>query len=41
MDLSNIRSRGSSIKGIEGVAKGALPVAKSIQSGVSYADQLG
>lgn len=41
VDLSNIRSRGSSIKGIEGVAKGALPVAKSIQSGVSYADQLG
>lgn len=40
-DLTNIRSRGSSIKGIEGVAKGALPVAKAIQNAVGYADQLG
>lgn len=41
IDLSRIRARGSSIKGIEGVAKGALPVAKGLEFKFSYADQLG
>lgn len=40
-DVSNVRSRGSSIKDIEGVAKGAFPVAKQVQDAVGYADQLG
>ena len=29
------------IKGIKGVAKGVLPVAKALEGGFSYADQLG
>lgn len=41
IDVSRLRSRGSSIKGIEGVAKGALPVAKGLEGEFSYADQLG
>ena len=34
-------ARGEAIKGIKGVAKGVLPVAKSLEGGFSYADQLG
>lgn len=41
IDGSRLRSRGSSIKGIEGVAKGVLPVAKMLEGKFSYADQLG
>ena len=33
--------RGEAIKGIKGVAKGVLPVAKALEGGFSYADQLG
>ncbi|MGV1143512.1 hypothetical protein ACV56Z_07245 [Staphylococcus aureus] len=29
------------MKGIKGVAKGVLPIAKSLEGGFSYADQLG
>ena len=29
------------LKGIKGVAKGVLPVAKALEGGFSYADQLG
>lgn len=32
---------GEAIKGIKGVAKGVLPVAKALEGGFSYADQLG
>lgn len=41
INLSKLRARGEAIKGIEGVAKGVLPVAKSLEGGFSYADQLG
>ncbi|WP_020007034.1 class 1b ribonucleoside-diphosphate reductase subunit alpha [Salinicoccus albus] len=41
INLSKLRARGEAIKGIEGVAKGVLPVAKSLENGFSYADQLG
>lgn len=41
INLSKIRARGEAIKGIEGVAKGILPVAKALENGFSYADQLG
>src|SRR5699024_1341346 len=34
-------ARGEAIKGIKGVAKGVLPVAKSLEGGFSYAEQLG
>ncbi len=40
-NLSRLRSRGSSIKGIKGAAKGVLPVAKLIEGEVGYADQMG
>lgn len=40
-DLTNIRARGESIKGVQGVSKGIIPVAKMIESAVSYADQDG
>ena len=29
------------LKGIKGVAKGVIPVAKSLEQGFAYADQLG
>jgi ribonucleoside-diphosphate reductase alpha chain len=41
LNLSKIRARGESIKGVEGVAKGVVPVARKLQLGFSYADQLG
>src|SRR5690625_3770894 len=41
INLSKLRARGEAIKGIEGVAKGVLPVAKSLEGGFAYADQLG
>ncbi|MFQ3782561.1 class 1b ribonucleoside-diphosphate reductase subunit alpha [Staphylococcus saprophyticus] len=41
INLSKLRGRGEAIKGIKGVAKGVLPVAKSLEGGFSYADQLG
>lgn len=41
IDLSRLRARGEDIKGIEGIAKGVVPVARELQMGFSYADQLG
>lgn len=41
LNLSKIRARGEAIKGVEGVAKGVIPVARKLQLGFSYADQLG
>lgn len=41
INLSKLRARGEAIKGIKGVAKGVLPVAKSLEGGFGYADQLG
>ena len=41
INLSKLRARGEAIKGIKCVAKGVLPVAKSLEGGFSYADQLG
>ena len=41
INLSKLRARGEAIKGIEGVAKGVIPVAKALENGFSYADQLG
>lgn len=41
VNLSRLRARGSSIKGIKGAAKGVLPVAKLIEGEVGYADQMG
>lgn len=40
-NLSKIRARGETIKDVEGIAKGAVPVARKLQLGFSYADQLG
>jgi ribonucleoside-diphosphate reductase alpha chain len=39
--LSRLRSRGESIKGEEGVAKGCIPVMKLLEDAFSYADQQG
>ena len=39
INLSKLRARGEAIKGIKGVAKGVLPVAKALEGGFSYADQ--
>ena len=41
INLSKLRARGEAIKGIKGVAKGVLPVAKALEGGFCYADQLG
>ncbi|TDM12626.1 class 1b ribonucleoside-diphosphate reductase subunit alpha [Macrococcus lamae] len=41
INLSKLRARGEAIKGIKGVAKGVLPVAKALEGGFGYADQLG
>ncbi|SMO92138.1 class 1b ribonucleoside-diphosphate reductase subunit alpha [Melghirimyces algeriensis] len=41
VNLSKIRGRGEAIKGVEGVAKGVVPVMKLLEDGFSYADQLG
>lgn len=41
INLSELRARGESIKGIKGVGKGVVPVAKMFEMGFSYANQLG
>lgn len=41
VNLSKIRARGEAIKDVEGIAKGVVPVARKLQLGFSYADQLG
>ncbi|MEW9697980.1 class 1b ribonucleoside-diphosphate reductase subunit alpha [Paenibacillus sp. SI8] len=41
INLSKIRGRGEAIKGIDGIAKGVVPVAKQLELGFAYADQLG
>ena len=41
LNLSRLRSRGESIKEVEGCAKGVIPVAKSLEMSFQYADQLG
>ena len=40
INLSKLRARGEAIKGIKGVAKGVLPIAKSLEGGFSYAEFL-
>lgn len=40
-DLSNIRAKGETIKGVNNRAKGVIPVAKMIEGAVGYADQDG
>jgi len=41
VNLSNIRAMGSTIKDIEGVASGVIPVTKLLEDTFSYANQLG
>lgn len=41
INLTELRARGESIKGIKGVGKGVVPVAKMLELGFSYANQLG
>nr|WP_233168420.1 class 1b ribonucleoside-diphosphate reductase subunit alpha [Paenibacillus roseus] len=41
VNLSKLRARGEAIKGVHGCAKGVIPVAKSLEHGFSYCDQLG
>lgn len=41
VNLSKLRARGEAIKGVDGCAKGVFPVAKQLESGFAYADQLG
>lgn len=41
INLSKLRARGEAIKGVEGIAKGVVPVAKQLELGFAYADQLG
>lgn len=41
LNLSRLRARGESIKGVENCAKGVIPVAKSLEMSFQYADQLG
>lgn len=41
LHLSNLRAKGESIKGIENVAKGVVGVAKLLDNGFRYADQMG
>ena len=41
LNLSKLRARGEAIKDIKGVAKGIMPVAKSLEGSFAYADQLG
>ncbi|KAF6656272.1 class 1b ribonucleoside-diphosphate reductase subunit alpha [Paenibacillus polymyxa] len=41
VNLSKLRSRGEAIKGVEGAAKGIMPVLKLMEDGFSYADQMG
>ncbi|WEK55992.1 MAG: class 1b ribonucleoside-diphosphate reductase subunit alpha [Candidatus Cohnella colombiensis] len=41
VNLSKLRGRGESIKGVEGAAKGIMPVLKLMEDAFSYADQMG
>lgn len=41
INLSKLRARGEAIKGVVGAAKGVVPVAKSLEHGFAYCDQLG
>jgi ribonucleoside-diphosphate reductase alpha chain len=41
VNLSKLRGRGEEIKGIEGAAKGIMPVLKLMEDSFSYADQMG
>jgi len=41
LNLSKLRARGEAIKGVEGVGRGVLPVAKLLEDAFNYVDQLG
>lgn len=41
VNLSKLRGRGAPIKGVEGAAKGIMPVLKLMEDAFSYADQMG
>ncbi|MBW7455251.1 class 1b ribonucleoside-diphosphate reductase subunit alpha [Paenibacillus sepulcri] len=41
VNLSKLRGRGESIKGVEGAAKGIMPILKLMEDAFSYADQMG
>ncbi|WP_145052568.1 class 1b ribonucleoside-diphosphate reductase subunit alpha [Paenibacillus xylanexedens] len=41
VNLSKLRGRGESIKGVQGAAKGVVPVMKLMEDAFSYADQMG
>jgi len=41
VNLSKVRGRGESIKGVDGAAKGIMPVLKLMEDAFSYADQMG
>ncbi|WP_334074811.1 MULTISPECIES: class 1b ribonucleoside-diphosphate reductase subunit alpha [Paenibacillus] len=41
VNLSKLRARGEAIKGVEGAAKGIMPVLKLMEDSFSYADQMG
>jgi ribonucleoside-diphosphate reductase alpha chain len=41
VNLSKVRGRGETIKGVEGAAKGIMPVLKLMEDAFSYADQMG
>jgi ribonucleoside-diphosphate reductase alpha chain len=41
VNLSKLRGRGEPIKGVEGAAKGIMPVLKLMEDSFSYADQMG
>ncbi|MCL1924478.1 MAG: ATP cone domain-containing protein, partial [Defluviitaleaceae bacterium] len=41
LNLSKLRARGESIKEIENVGKGVVPVLKLLEDGFNYADQMG
>ncbi len=41
VNLSKLRGRGEPIKGVEGAAKGVMPVLKLMEDAFSYADQMG
>ncbi|MFE6797852.1 class 1b ribonucleoside-diphosphate reductase subunit alpha [Paenibacillus chitinolyticus] len=41
VNMSKLRGRGEPIKGVEGAAKGIMPVMKLLEDAFSYADQMG
>lgn len=41
VDVSRLRGRGEAIKGVQGAAKGIMPVLKLMEDTFSYADQMG